>query len=148
MFYLIQNLKEKPGNIIIHIGTNDALYKNENALNEELKKNKNLIITHHPNCKNICISCPIARTDNKKANNVLKNISIYQKEKKRTFFSTITFLKLIYIGMVFVLIVTDYYVSRNFISRIWCLWCNVDSNGEGLPIGNNTTMASNFGPLI
>ena len=38
------------------------------------------IIAYHPDCKNIYISCPLGRTDNKKANNVLKNIS---KEKKR-----------------------------------------------------------------
>ena len=45
MFHLIDN-------IIIHIGTNNAPYKSENALFEELKKIKELIITQHPNCKN------------------------------------------------------------------------------------------------
>ena len=35
MFHLIPNLKEKPGNIIIDIETNDAPYKNENVLYEE-----------------------------------------------------------------------------------------------------------------
>ena len=77
MFHLIPNLKKKPDNIIIHIGTNDAPYKDENVLYEELKQIKDLIITHHPDCKNICISCPIVCTDNKKANNILKNILIY-----------------------------------------------------------------------
>ena len=72
MFHLIPNL------IIIHIGMNDAPYKNENVLYEEFKQIKNLIIAPHPEFKNICISCPIVRTDNKKANNVLKtSIDIY-----------------------------------------------------------------------
>ena len=65
MFHLIPNLKKSPDNIIIHIGTNDAPYKNENVLYEELKQIKDLIIDHHPDCKNIFISCPIVRTDNK-----------------------------------------------------------------------------------
>ena len=72
MFHLIPNLKKNPDNIIIHIGTNDAPYKNENVLYEELKQIRDLIIGHHPDCKNIFISCPIVSTDNKKANNFLK----------------------------------------------------------------------------
>ena len=80
MFHLIPNLK-KPDNIIIHLGTNDAPCKNENILYEELKQIKDLIIDHHPDCKNIFISCPIVRTDNKKANNVLKKyIDILKRE--------------------------------------------------------------------
>ena len=47
-------------------------YKNENVLYEELKQIKDLIKDHHPDCENIFISCPIVRTDNKKANNILK----------------------------------------------------------------------------
>ena len=82
MFHLIPNLK-KIENIIIHIGVNYAPYKNENVLYEELKQIKNLIIAHHPDCKNIFISCPIVRTDNKKANNVLKKyIDILKREEK------------------------------------------------------------------
>ena len=72
MFHLILNLKKNPDNIIIHIGTNAAPYKNENVCYEELKQIKDLIIGHHRDCKNIFVSCPIVRTDNKKANNFLK----------------------------------------------------------------------------
>ena len=87
MFHLIPNLKKNPDNIIIHIGTNDAPYKNENVLYEELKQIKDLIIDHHPDCKNIFISCPIVRTDNKKANNVLKKyIDILKREEKNVIF--------------------------------------------------------------
>ena len=53
--------KKKPDNIIIHVETNDAPYKNENVLYEELKQIKDFIIAHHPDCENICISCPIVR---------------------------------------------------------------------------------------
>ena len=85
---LISNLKKKkPDNIIIHIGTNDALYKNENVIYEELKQIKDLIIAHHPDCKNICISCHIVRTDNKKVNNVLKKyIDILKRAEKNISF--------------------------------------------------------------
>ena len=106
MFHLIPNLKKKPDSIIIHIGTNDAPYKNENVIYEELRQIKDLIIYHHPDCKNIFISCPIVRTDNKKANNVLKKYIDILKEKKRMLFFIITFLHLTYIGMVFILIAT------------------------------------------
>ena len=57
------------------------------VLYEELKKIKDFIIGHHPDCKNICISCPIVRTDNKKANNVLKKyIDILKREEKNVIF--------------------------------------------------------------
>ena len=62
-------------------------------------------MAHHPDCKKICISCPIIRNDNKKANNVLKNyIDILKRDEKNVIF-IITFLNLTYIGMVFILIV-------------------------------------------
>ena len=87
MCHLISNLKKKPDNIIIHIGTNDAPYKNENVLYEDLKQIKDLIIDHHPYCKNVFISCPIVRTDNKKTNNVLKKyIDILKREEKNVIF--------------------------------------------------------------
>ena len=96
-----------PDNIITHTETNDAPYKKENVLYEELKKIKDLIITHHHNCKNICISCPIVCADNKKTNNVLKKIYRYIKnEKKRMLFFIITLLNLIFIEMLFILRVT------------------------------------------
>ena len=50
--------EENPDNIIIHIGTNDAPYKNENVLYEELKQIKDLIIDQNPDCKNILSPAP------------------------------------------------------------------------------------------
>ena len=82
MFHLIPYLNKKPDNIIIHIGTNDGPYSNENAIYVEIKKIKEIIRTHHPNCRNIFISFPILRLDNKKAANVLKNyINILKREE-------------------------------------------------------------------
>ena len=39
-------------------------------------------------------------------------------------------------------------LTGNFISRIWRLWCDVDSNREKLPNGNNITLAANVELLI
>ena len=49
---------------------NDAPDKNKNLKEEELKKIKDLIIAQHHDSRNI--SCPIVRTGNKKANNMLQ----------------------------------------------------------------------------
>ena len=57
-FHLIPNLKKNPDDIIIHIGTNDVPYKNENVLHEELKQMKDLIKAQHPDCKNIFYLLP------------------------------------------------------------------------------------------
>ena len=86
--------------------TNDAPYKNEDVPYEELKQIKDLIVAHHPDRKNICISCPIVRTSNKNANNILKKYIDILKKKKTMLFFIITFLNLTYIEMVFILIVT------------------------------------------
>ena len=82
MFHLIPYLNKKPDNIIIHIGTNDGPYNNENTIYVEITKIKEVIKNHHPDCKNILISSPILRLDNKKAANVLKNyINILKREE-------------------------------------------------------------------
>ena len=78
----IPYLNKKPDNIIIHIGTNDGPYNYENTIYVGIKKIKELIKNHHPDCKNILISSPILRLDNKKAANVLKNyINILKREE-------------------------------------------------------------------
>ena len=45
MFHLIPYLK-KPNNIIMHTGTNDGPYINEDAIYVEMKKIEELIKTH------------------------------------------------------------------------------------------------------
>ena len=73
MFYLISYPDKKSDNIIIYIGTNDGPYSNENTIYVEIKKIKEMIKNHHPDCRNIFISSPILRLDNNKASNALKN---------------------------------------------------------------------------
>ena len=82
MFHLIPYLNKVPDNIIIHIGKNDGPDSNENAIYVEIKKIKELIRIDHPVSRNIFISFPILRLDNKKAANVLKNyINILKREE-------------------------------------------------------------------
>ena len=70
-YYLLPLLKKKQDNIILHFGTNDAPYKNEDEIYKELKSVKDFINKRHPSCK-VYISAPILRSDNKSANNILK----------------------------------------------------------------------------
>ena len=70
-YYLAPLLKKKPDNIILHFGTNDAPYKNEDEIYKELKCIKDFIKKRHPSCK-VYISAPILRLDNKNANSILK----------------------------------------------------------------------------
>ena len=71
LLLLVPLLKKKPDNIILHFGTNDPPYKNEDEIYKELKSIKNFIKKQHPSCK-VYISAPILRLDNKNANNILK----------------------------------------------------------------------------
>ena len=122
MFHLIPNLKKNPDNIIIHIGTNDAPYKNENVLYEELKQIKDLITNHHPDCKNIFISCSIARTDNKKVNNVLKKyVDILKREEKNVIFHNNLLESHLYRDDLHLNSNGTTMLAGNFISRIRCL---------------------------
>ena len=50
-YYLVPLLKKKPGNIILHLGTNDAPYKNEVEIYKELKSIKDFLKKRHPSCK-------------------------------------------------------------------------------------------------
>ena len=64
-YYLVPLLK-KHDNIILHFGTNDAPYKNEEEIYKQLKSIKDFINKRHPSCKDIDISAPILRLDKKK----------------------------------------------------------------------------------
>ena len=70
-YYLVLLLEKKSDNIILHFGTSDAPYKNENEIYKELKSIKDLINKRHPSCK-AYISGPILRLNNKNANSILK----------------------------------------------------------------------------
>ena len=67
-YYLVPLLKKKPDNIILHFGTNDAPYKNEDDIYKDLKSIKDFKNKRHPSCK-IYI---MLRLDNKNANSILK----------------------------------------------------------------------------
>ena len=70
--HLVLDLKKEQDNIIIHIGTNDSLYKTEDFKYKEMVNAKKTINRFHPDCKHIAISSPTVRTDKKKMNNILK----------------------------------------------------------------------------
>ena len=91
-YHPIPYLKKKPGNIIIHIGTNDSPYKSEDLIYKEFLNVKQIIHKHHPDCKNIVVSSPIIRTDKQEANNILKKYnSILKQEAKKQRHYAITF---------------------------------------------------------
>ena len=93
-------------------------YKNENVLYEELKQVKELIIAH-PDCKNICIFYRIVRTDNKKANNVLKKyIEILKREEKNIIFHNNIFESHLYRDGLHLNSNRTTMLAGNFISRI------------------------------
>ena len=52
-------LKKKTDNIIIHFCTNDAPYKNEDAIYNKLRSIKDFINKGNPSCKEIYISTNI-----------------------------------------------------------------------------------------
>ena len=64
MFHLIPYLNKKPDNITIHIEANDGSYSNESAIYMKIKKIKELIKSHHPDCESMFISSSILRSDN------------------------------------------------------------------------------------
>ena len=83
---------------------------------EELK---DLIMAHYPDCKNICISRPIVRTDVKKANNVWKKyIVISEREEKNVIFENNVLESHLYRGGLPLNSNGTTMLAGNFISRI------------------------------
>lgn len=70
-YYLVPFLAEKPDNIVINIDTKNAPYKNKDNIYKKLNM-KNLKNRQHPACKDIFISVPVKRLDNKRDNTILK----------------------------------------------------------------------------
>ena len=71
--YLSPLLKRKPTNIFLHIGSNDAPYKNVNQIAQEIENLKRFIIKKLPNVV-IFLSCPTIRYDNSRANSTLQQL--------------------------------------------------------------------------
>ena len=100
--YLVPLLKKRP-DIILHFGTNNAPYKNEDAIYKELKSIKDFTNKRHPSCKEIyiIISEPTLRFDNKNANSILrKYIDELKGVEKSLSFCMITCCLLTYTKMV------------------------------------------------
>ena len=76
--YLNPLLKKNPSNIILHIGSNDALDKTTEEIANEIIHLNEYIENVLPSVK-IFWSCPILRLDNMKANTVLRELSQWLK---------------------------------------------------------------------
>ena len=84
-YHLIPCLKKEPDDMIIHIDTSDSPCKAEDFLYQGLVNVRETITKFHPHCKNIVISSPIVRTNQKEANNILKKYSNILKQEGRNF---------------------------------------------------------------
>ena len=71
--YLNPLLKKNPTNIILHIGSNDAVNKNADEIAIELENLKQYIEDILPTVK-LFLSCPIVRFDNDQANVILREL--------------------------------------------------------------------------
>ena len=76
--YLIPLLKKQPSYIILQIGSNDSPSKTCDEIANEILNLKSFIHSALPNAK-VFISCPVIRTDNKKANNTLRELDTVLK---------------------------------------------------------------------
>ena len=76
-------LLAKPDHIIIHIGTNEAPYKKEDDMYEELKSIRDPINRQHPACKGIIISTPVIRQQ--KANTILRRYDCVKSVRIRSY---------------------------------------------------------------
>ena len=66
-------MKKQPTNIILQIGSNDAPHKTADEIAVEIENLKRFIEDTVPGVK-IYISCPILRTDDPRANGVLRQL--------------------------------------------------------------------------
>lgn len=131
-YYLVPFLAKKPDNIVINIGTKNAPYKNKDNIYKKLKSMKSLKNRQHPACKDIFISIPVKRLDNKRDNTILKtyvdkltgfevnslilndNILSSQLNEDGLHLTHYSNIKL----------------AEDFISRIWIFWFSEGSYGE------------------
>ncbi len=71
--YIAPLLRKKPTNIILHIGSNDAIDKESKDIFCEILRLKDHIEGQLPNTK-VVLSCPTLRLDNAKANRTLRDL--------------------------------------------------------------------------
>ena len=66
--YIIPLLEKKPDYVILHVGTNDAPYKADSDISNEILELMRSIKEKHPGCKTITLSAPMIRSDNYNVN--------------------------------------------------------------------------------
>ena len=71
--YIAPLIKKKPSNIIMQIGSNDATFKTAEEILSEILNLKHYILKVLPGSK-VYMSCPLLRTDDKKANSTLRQL--------------------------------------------------------------------------
>ena len=76
-------LKKEPSNLILHVGTNDAIEKSEGQIKNELNNLTNYITEKLPQCK-VFLSLPTLRIDNSAAERTLREVRKYFTDYPRT----------------------------------------------------------------
>ncbi len=71
--YVAPLLRKRPANIILHVGSNDAIDKDSKDIFCEILRLKDHIESQLPNTK-VILSCPTLRLDNGKANRTLRDL--------------------------------------------------------------------------
>ena len=72
--HLVPLLRKKPSNLILHIGTNDAVSKTSNQILDKILDHKKHVENVVPGI-NVIISKLIIRSDNPKANSISGNVN-------------------------------------------------------------------------
>ena len=78
-FFVVPHLKKKPDHIIIHVGTNNALYSSSYEFFQEMQSLRNFILKYFPSAR-ITISTPVLRVDKANANDINKAFTELVKE--------------------------------------------------------------------
>ena len=76
--YLAPLVKKRPTNIILHIGSNDAIEKNSDQILKEILDLKANILSILPTVR-VYLSCPTLRLDNRVVNDVLRDLDLKLK---------------------------------------------------------------------
>ena len=83
--YAISLLEKRPENIILHLGTNDALFKSGTNTLKDLIEWKGFILEKLPSCEKITLLSPTVRTDKESAK---KNNKIFAERTRYTLYNT------------------------------------------------------------
>ena len=142
MIHLIPNLKKSPRTLLLILGRMMRYIKTKTSCIKNSKIWSWLTIL----TVKIFVSRPIVRTDVKKANNVWKKyIDISKREEKNVIFESNILESHLYRGGLPLKSNGTTMLAGNFTSRIWHLWCDVDSNWKRLP---KSTITSHWHQML